>query len=247
MSDGVARLRMFAGPNGSGKTTIKQGLSKPGSWFGLYFNPDDLEAAIARTGLFSLAQLGLAATTAEVRGHFASSPLLQRAGLAESAATISCRDDEVDFSGIRFTAYHASVLSDFLRRRALAAARSFSFETVMSSEDKVALLGEARQAGFRTYLYYVATEAPEINVQRVRNRVAEGGHDVPEDKIVSRYHRSLALLPGAIRFSHRAYLFDTSEESSLYFAEVTDGSRIEFKSSEVPNWFAPFAGQFEVS
>ena len=54
MSDAIPRLRMFAGPNGSGKTTVKNTLGKPESWFGMYINPDDLEASIRHTGLLPL-------------------------------------------------------------------------------------------------------------------------------------------------------------------------------------------------
>lgn len=43
MSSAPPRLRMFAGPNGSGKTTVKNGLHRSPSWFGIYINPDDLE------------------------------------------------------------------------------------------------------------------------------------------------------------------------------------------------------------
>ena len=56
--------------------------------------------------------------------------------------------------------------------------QTFTFETVMSHPGKVALLQQAQQAGYRTYLYYVATDDPEINVSRVANRVALKGHDV---------------------------------------------------------------------
>lgn len=71
---------------------------------------------------------------------------------------------------------------------------TFTFETVMSSRDKVDLLCKAQQLGYRTYLYYVATEDPIINISRVKARVRRGGHWVPEDKIVSRYSASLDLL-----------------------------------------------------
>ena len=64
----------------------------------------------------------------------------------------------------------------------------------MSSPDKIDFLAEARRRGFRTYLYYVATVDPLININRVANRVRMGGHPVPEEKIVSRYARSLDLL-----------------------------------------------------
>ena len=116
------------------------------------------------------------------------------------------------------------MLADYLRKTAIEAGKSFSFETVMSSQDKVDLLSETRSKGYRTYLYYIATEDPEINVARVSTRVAEGGHDVPSDKVIARYYRSIKLLPEAIRHVNRGFLFDTSGEQPLYFAEVTDGS-----------------------
>ena len=245
MSDAVPRLRMFAGPNGSGKTTVKLNLGKPPEWFGIYINPDDLEKSIREAGFLSLAPFGLTATTDDVRGYFAGSEFLKAQQLHVGAERITCRDDGIDFGGLTFTAYHASVLSDFLRRKALDARRSFTFETVMSAGDKVDLLREAQGRGFRTYLYFIATEDPAINLQRVRNRVVEGGHGVPEEKIVARYHRSLQLLPLAVRFTSRAYFFDTSEEEAWYFAEATDGTRLELKSDEMPRWFEPVWDQFE--
>lgn len=93
--------------------------------------------------------------------------------------------------------------------------------------------------GYRTYLYFIATEDPEINIARVKSRVQLGGHDVPVDKIVSRYARSLDLLLPAIRQSNRAYLFDNSchGSESLWVAEITDGCDLETKCSPVPIWF----------
>jgi predicted ABC-type ATPase len=107
----------------------------------------------------------------------------------------------------------------------------------MSSADKVTFLKKAQQRGFRTYLYYVATEDPVINISRVRNRVRLGGHPVPEDKIVSRYGRSLGLLADAIRYTNRAYIFDNSRRQHIWLAEVTDGKVLEMKSDSMPVWF----------
>ena len=129
------------------------------------------------------------------------------------------------------------MLADFLRQKLIAGRASFSFETVMSHPDKVQVLEAARAAGFRTYLYYVATEDPAINVARVRFRVSQGGHDVPEAKIVERYARSLGLLREAIRHADRAYCFDTTGDDSWFVAEVTAGKTIELQSDEMPNWF----------
>jgi predicted ABC-type ATPase len=246
MNDGVPRLRMFAGPNGSGKTTVKLALSRPPEWFGIYINPDDLEKTIRETGRLALEPFELTTATEEIRSYFASSSFLRDAHLDQGAKEIECRGGELDFGRLTMNSYYASVLADFLRRKALEASKSFSFETVMSARDKVELLRDARRQGFRIYLYYIATEDPAINVRRIQQRVAGGGHDVPEEKIVARYHRSLALLPEAIRHTDRAYFFDTSNAESWYFAEITNGVSIELKSDEIPNWFQPIWDQNEL-
>ncbi len=244
MSDAIPRLRMFAGPNGSGKTTVKNALRKPPHWFGIYINPDDLEQTIRESGFLSLEPFDLATSTEEIQCCFASSALLQSRQLHTAASAIECQGNRVDFRSLTFNSYHASVLAAFLRRKALDASKSISFETVMSAPDKVDFLREAQARGYRTYLYYIATEDPAINIQRVKNRVTEGGHDVPEEKIIARYHRSLGLLIEAIRHTNRAFLFDTSEEEAWYFAEVSEGMRIELKSDELPTWFQPIWDQF---
>ncbi|MDQ3108696.1 MAG: hypothetical protein M3R17_02285 [Bacteroidota bacterium] len=48
---------------------------------------------------------------------------------------------------------------------------------------------QAKAEGYKVYLYFVSTENPEINKERVQLRVRNNGHDVPPDKIVSRYYR----------------------------------------------------------
>lgn len=244
MSGERRRMRMFAGPNGSGKTTVKNGLAWPESWFGVYINPDDLEKAIRETGILKLDSFGFTTDTNEIREHLADSRLLQSRDLVSGISSVELKGSVLDLRKVEMNSYYASALADFIRHKALLAGLSFSFETVMSSRDKVDLLRVAQEAGYRTYLYFVATEDPSINIARVKNRVADGGHDVPEDKIVTRYGRSLGLLREAIRYANRAYLFDTSQENAWHFAETTDGQKIELKNQKMPNWFRPIWDQF---
>ncbi len=98
-----------------------------------------------------------------------------------------------------------------IRQECLRDGTSFSFETVMSHPSRIDELAEARRLGFRITLVFVGTSSPQINVDRVAQRVEEGGHDVPRDRIVARYQRTMALLPDAVRESHRALIFDNSE------------------------------------
>jgi predicted ABC-type ATPase len=110
----------------------------------------------------------------------------------------------------------------------------------MSSSDKIALLKKAQSLGFRSYLYYVSTEDPQINIARVANRVRLGGHDVPTDKIISRYHKSLDLLFDAIKYSNRAYIFDNSGDSKRWIAEITEATNLNIQSDELPEWFSKY-------
>lgn len=118
----------------------------------------------------------------------------------------------------------------------LEAKKSFTFETVMSSYDKVELLKLSKSLGYKNYLYYIATSDPSINISRVKNRVAFNGHNVPEDKIVDRYYRSLGYLKEAVKLSNRAYIFDNSSDEKTWICEITNGSKVDMKSDEIPNW-----------
>ncbi len=229
------RLRMFAGPNGSGKSTIKSVL-KP-DLLGYYVNPDEIEKEILAYGFLDLEPFGIRTSRQAILDFFQASTLLSQAGLLDEAAELSYNDGKLDFFAVSVNAYFASVAADFIRQHLLQQHQSFTFETVMSSPDKVAFLQKAQRFGYRTYLYYVATEDPLINISRVQHRVRMGGHSVPPDKIVSRYHRSLDLLVNAIRFTNRAYLFDNSGTQRLWVAEVTDGHTIELQTDQVPEWF----------
>lgn len=104
----------------------------------------------------------------------------------------------------------AQQIADFQRQTCLDRRLDFSFETVMSHPSKVDFMIRADDAGYDVTLYFVCTSDPDINVSRVENRVAVGGHDVPRDRIIARYHRTLGLLPSAALIAKRTVLFDNS-------------------------------------
>lgn len=235
MSAQVPRLRMFAGPNGSGKSTIKDVL--PSGWLGVYVNADDIEKFIRENGILPLTLFGVTADSDDLQAFLRNSSLLSKAGLQGDAALMQLVNNEVHFGSVSVNSYIASVLADFIRHKLLETKTSFTFETVMSSPDKVAFLQKAQLAGYRTYLYFVATEDPEINVSRVQYRVSTGGHTVPDEKIISRYARSLDLLSNAVTFSNRAYIFDNSGFQRVWIAEISDGEDIEIKTDQMPAWF----------
>ena len=80
----------------------------------------------------------------------------------------------------------------------------------MSHHSHIDYMLEARDAGFVTRLFFVATEDPSINLDRVRNRVLHGGHPVPAERVIERYHRCLAHLPDAIQAANESVIYDNS-------------------------------------
>jgi predicted ABC-type ATPase len=88
--------------------------------------------------------------------------------------------------------------------------RDFGFETVYSHPSNLDFLHALKLAGYEVHLYFICTATPQINIARVANRVALGGHDVPRDKIVSRYRRSLQNLILSVAICDRIVLFDNS-------------------------------------
>jgi predicted ABC-type ATPase len=232
---GAPKLRVFAGPNGSGKSTIKDQI--PARLVNLYVNADELEKSAKTTGFIDLSDYGLELTEQALRMYLTQHPLIIRAGLQESTGQLTLSGQKIDLRGVDINSYHAAVIADLIRHQLLERGISFTFETVMSSSEKVRFMEMAQQMGYRTYLYFVATDSPQINILRVANRVDDGGHDVPIDKIIQRYARTLSLLPEAISAANRAYIFDNSGDESVFLAEITDGTTLEFHQDDMPDWF----------
>lgn len=87
---------------------------------------------------------------------------------------------------------------------------SFIYETTLSSQQSVNLMRDAKAAGFSVALYYVALDTVDRNIERVRQRVEAGGHDIPEADIRRRYEGSLDKLAAALSYADEALLIDNS-------------------------------------
>ena len=154
-----------------------------------------IERVAKDSGRIDLSLFDITATQAELQGFFTKHHLIRKKSLLSETENISLSDDVVDFRSVKMNSYYASVLADFIRQRLLQLGRTFTFETVMSHESKVEFMRQAQRLGYRTYLYFVSTDSPDINVNRVAIRVREGGHDVDVDKIIDRYSKTHALHP----------------------------------------------------
>jgi predicted ABC-type ATPase len=235
----VPRMRMFAGPNGSGKSELKKYLRE--NLLGIYLNPDEIEKEIRHSGFLDLKKYTVITAPTEIIPFLKESNLLKTNDPDFDAQQLKFGEDRLHFGGLTINSYIASVVVDFIRQKLIEARATFTLETVMSHRSKLDLLDKARRSGYRTYLYFIATDDPAINVSRVRFRVKMGGHSVPDEKIITRYYRSLEILMDAIRLTNRAYIFDNSLESPTpqhtWLAEITEGRDVELKTRVFPGWF----------
>jgi predicted ABC-type ATPase len=92
----------------------------------------------------------------------------------------------------------------------IQAHQSVGVETVLSTDKYRRLVTAAKRHRFEIHLIYVLLKTPQLNIERVKLRVQKGGHDVPEDKIVSRWYKSLEQLPWFLQQADKASLYDNS-------------------------------------
>ncbi|OTG91420.1 zeta toxin family protein [Acinetobacter sp. ANC 3813] len=236
------RIRMFAGPNGSGKSTVKEYLLP--HHIGAYLNADELEQQLNQTHTVDLNHYH-SALQAQDLIDFLKKKKRPKAG--EYTALLAKEPILLDHSKILFDAseidsYLCARIIDYIRLTFLDLKISFTFETVMSHISKVEFLQEAKRKGYRTYLYYVSTVDPMINIARVKYRVQTGGHGVPEQKIIERYQRSMDLLMQAIEAADRTYIFDNSADGQIasFIAEIESAEILKMNQSlkVLPKWFA---------
>ena len=212
------RMRVFAGPNGSGKTTIVKSLQSEIP-FGVYVNADDIERLLKETKVLLFDAYQLTIDQSVLQNFFKSStfsPIKRHQPDLWEYLTV---DGNVLRVNTIVDSYLAADIAEFIRQHLLLNNISFTYETVMSHESKIIFLQQARDSGYRVYLYFVATEEPEINISRVDVRVAQHGHAVAPEVITNRYYKSLQHLKEAVKKTHRAYIFDNSGSSSLLIAE----------------------------
>ena len=112
---------------------------------------------------------------------------------------------------------------------------SFSIETTLSGGSYLETMKIARDRGFIVRLVYICVGNAEKNVQRVRARFAQGGHDVPDEDIRRRYGRSLANLPAALKLANEAWLYDNAGDEPRLVLETRDGV-VVWKSDDQPEW-----------
>ncbi len=143
---------IFAGPNGSGKTTITRMVKT----VGVYINADEIKK-------------------------------------------VNLCDD-----------LEAAVKAEELRESMVEKGSDFTFETVLSTDRNLNLLKKAKNKGYFIRCIYVLTSDYKINMVRVNMRESMGGHNVPKDKIKSRFEKSISRIPKLLEICDIVHIYDNT-------------------------------------
>jgi len=191
----------------------------------------DYEAALSRVLdqrpiLVAVAGPNGAGKTTFYHAHF------KPAGLRFLNADEVARELDVD-------AYEAARVIGELREQMVKQRESFVFETVLSDPvgEKVGFLQGAARAGYTVVVCFIGLADPQTSEQRVAMRVAQGGHDVPSQKLVSRFPRTLANLRRAIRELPHVLVYDNDDlRRPFRRVAVFEAGRMVWSSKPVPRW-----------
>ena len=133
--------------------------------------------------------------------------------------------------------YKAMILAERLRDDLLLQGISFCFETVFSHPSKIDFIARAKSLGYHIVLVYIHLETPELNEARVHQRVTEGGHHVPPQKIRGRIPRTMKHIATVLPLIDEARLLDNSLFDAPFqkIAVIEHGALAE-SVSPLPGW-----------
>lgn len=123
-----------------------------------------------------------------------------------------------------------------LRNEAIRQGKSFNEETTLCGKTIIKLFEKLKENGYKIDLYYVRLKNSDIALERIKSRVANGGHDIPAEKVRRRYEESRNSLEKVIPFCNSVSIFDNSE-SFRRLAAIKEGKLIQ-KADKVPFWFS---------
>lgn len=234
---GSKKFRMFAGPNGSGKSTLITQIDRQYK-LGYKVNADVIQDILNRKNFLDcqsiLPQVIEQKDWLDFINQNQDDPRLK----GFSAEMLFVKENVLVTKGT-VDSYQAAFVASFFRELLLRENSTFSFETVMSHPSKIDFMKRAKDAGFKTYLYFICTRDPEINKERVSNRKQKGGHSVENSKIEKRYYRSLNLLFDAFQIADRVYVLDNSTKKRSVILEKK-AKKIEIYEDQIPEWIGQY-------
>ncbi len=150
---------------------------------------------------------------------------------------------EIDSKNSENLSYHAAALAAKIREDLINQGVSFCFETVFSHESKIDFIAKAKAHGYKITLVYIHLSSPELNEARVHQRISEGGHSVPSEKIHSRIPRTMQHIKAALPLVDHVRLLDNSSQDDPFLqVAVIKSQKCEELISPLPEWAREILG-----
>ena len=133
--------------------------------------------------------------------------------------------------------YNAALIAEEMRTRLLREGRTFCFETVFSHPSKIDFLAQAKANDYEIVLIFIHLDNVSLNHARIAQRVGEGGHNVPPEKVETRIPRTLINVKTVLPLCDSVYLLDNSSaiEPFNQVALIHQG-KLRIKSTPLPDW-----------
>lgn len=140
--------------------------------------------------------------------------------------------------------YTAAKVAEQIRQEQIQAGNTFCFETVFSHPSKVDFLAQAKALGYEIILVLIHLEHTALNKARIFQRVAEGGHFVPDAKVEQRIPRTLAHIKKAIPLCDHVRVLDNSDSENpvVPVLSIIDG-RLQRYIERLPAWVGPLISE----
>lgn len=133
--------------------------------------------------------------------------------------------------------YEAAEQAGILRDRMLIEGRNFAFETVFSHPSKIDFLAKAKTHGYEIILVVLHVNDVSLNKARISQRVEEGGHYVPDEKVETRIPRALANVKAAIPLCDSVYVLDNSSFDNPFSQVLTiKNQTVDYARKPLPDW-----------
>ncbi len=221
-------LLIVAGPNGGGKSTLRESLLKQILKSGLdlpniVIDPDAITREVRNAALhFSDTGVGNMVLDALKKVSEKESKTGNTQALLERVLQGS--QSEIDAGRLAVIATELCIQKQI----------SFCLETTLSGKSVLNHMAQAIEHNFHINFAYIALPSPQDHIDRVRQRVSEGGHNIPEEDIVRRYMRSLDNLPHAMAQANEVKLYTNNIEGELLL-HINDG-QILYQAQHMPPW-----------
>jgi predicted ABC-type ATPase len=144
---------------------------------------------------------------------------------------------DIDPENPEDSSYHAATVAAGIRKDLIEQGVSFCFETVFSHESKIDFIAQAKANGYKIILVYIHLIDSSLNEARVKQRISEGGHSVPTEKIHSRIPRTMKHIKTALALVDEARILDNSLRDNPFQQIVAmKAGNYEAKVNPLPEW-----------